>query len=181
MTQRLKRFYRDTVVPQLRQQFQYKNQHQIPRVEKIVINRGLGDASQNAKVLESSLSELSLIATQRGVVTRARKAIAGFKIREQRPVGLTVTLRGERRYAFLDRLRNLALPRIRDFQGVGPKSFDGHGNYSLGLEEQLRFPEINYDQIDQLRGMDISIITTCRTDEEGYALLKSMGMPFRTR
>lgn len=181
MTQRLKRFYRDTVVPQLRQQFQYKNQHQIPRVEKIVINRGLGDASQNAKVLEASLSELSLIATQRGVVTRARKAIAGFKIREQMPVGLTVTLRGERRYAFLDRLRNLALPRIRDFQGVGPKSFDGHGNYSLGLEEQLRFPEINYDQIDQLRGMDISIITTCRTDEEGYALLKSLGMPFRNR
>lgn len=181
MTQRLKRFYRDTVVPQLRQQFQYKNQHQVPRVEKIVINRGLGDASQNAKLLESSLSELSLIATQRGVVTRSRKAIAGFKIREKMPVGLTVTLRGERRYAFLDRLRNLALPRIRDFQGVSPKSFDGHGNYSLGLEEQLMFPEINYDQIDQLRGMDISIITTCRTDEEGHALLKSMGMPFRAR
>lgn len=181
MTQRLHSFYREKVVPQLRQQFGYQNQHQVPRVEKIVLNRGLGDASQNAKLLEASLSELSVIATQRGVITRARKAIAGFKIREDRPVGLTVTLRGERRYAFLDRLRNLALPRIRDFQGVNPKSFDGHGNYTLGVEEQLRFPEINYDQIDQLRGRDISIITSCRTDEEGFALLKTLGRPFRAR
>jgi large subunit ribosomal protein L5 len=181
MTQRLNTFYREKVAPQLRQQFQYKNPLQVPLVKKIVINRGLGDASQNNKLLESSLDELSLIATQRGVVTRARKAIAGFKIRENRPVGLTVTLRGERRYAFLDRLRNLALPRIRDFQGVNPKSFDGHGNYTLGLEEQLRFPEINYDQIEQLRGRDISIITSCPSDEEGYALLKSLGRPFRAR
>lgn len=181
MTQRLKRYYRDTVVPQLRQQFQYKNLHQVPAVEKIVINRGLGEAAQNAKLLEASLSELSVIATQRGVITRSRQAIAGFKIRENMPVGLRVTLRGERMYAFLDRLMNLALPRLRDFQGVNPKSFDGRGNYSLGLEEQLLFPEIQYDQIDQVRGMDISIITSCRTDEEGYALLKSLGMPFRAR
>ena len=132
-------------------------------------------------MLESSLNELSIIASQRGVVTRSRKAIAGFKIREKMPVGVSVTLRGEKMYAFLDRLINLALPRIRDFQGVSPKSFDGRGNYSLGLEEQLMFPEINYDQIDQIRGMDISIITTCNSDEEGVALLKSLGMPFRNK
>jgi large subunit ribosomal protein L5 len=181
MAQRLKQFYSETVVPKLIQQFNYTNPHQVPRLEKIVINRGIGDASQNAKVLESSLNELSVIASQRGVVTRSRKAIAGFKIREKMPVGISVTLRGEKMYAFLDRLINLALPRIRDFQGVSPKSFDGRGNYSLGLEEQLMFPEINYDQIDQIRGMDISIITTSNSDEEGVALLKNLGMPFRSK
>jgi large subunit ribosomal protein L5 len=181
MAQRLKNFYLETVTPNLVKQFKYTNHHQVPRLEKIVINRGLGDASQNAKLLESSLNELSIIASQRGVVTRSRKAIAGFKLREKMPVGVSVTLRGEKMYAFLDRLINLALPRIRDFQGVSPKSFDGRGNYSLGLEEQLMFPEINYDQIDQIRGMDISIITTCTSDEEGVALLKSLGMPFRSK
>ena len=181
MAQRLKKFYLEKVVPKLVTQFNYKNSHEVPQLEKIVINRGLGDASQNAKILESSLNELSVIASQRGVVTRSRKAIAGFKIREKMPVGVSVTLRGEKMYAFLDRLINLALPRIRDFQGVSAKSFDGRGNYSLGLEEQLMFPEINYDQIDQIRGMDISIITTCKSDEEGVALLKNLGMPFRNK
>jgi large subunit ribosomal protein L5 len=145
-----------------------------------VINRGLGEASQNAKALESSINELTTIAGQKPVVTRAKKAIAGFKLRKGMPVGVMVTLRGERMYAFLDRLLNLALPRIRDFRGVSPKSFDGRGNYSLGVREQLIFPEIDYDSIDQIRGMDISIITTATTDEEGRALLKEMGMPFRT-
>jgi large subunit ribosomal protein L5 len=181
MVQRLKKFYSEKVAPQLVKQFNYSNIHEIPKLEKIVINRGLGDASQNAKLLESSLTELSVIASQRGVITRSRKAIAGFKIREKMPVGISITLRGEKMYAFLDRLINLALPRIRDFQGVSPKSFDGRGNYSLGLEEQLMFPEINYDQIDQIRGMDISIITSSNSDEEGYALLKSLGMPFRAK
>jgi large subunit ribosomal protein L5 len=181
MVQRLKQFYSEKVTPQLVKQFSYSNMHEIPKLEKIVINRGLGDASQNAKLLESSLTELSVIASQRGVITRSRKAIAGFKIREKMPVGISITLRGEKMYAFLDRLINLALPRIRDFQGVSPKSFDGRGNYSLGLEEQLMFPEINYDQIDQIRGMDISIITTSKSDEEGYALLKLLGMPFRAK
>ncbi|TAF50429.1 MAG: 50S ribosomal protein L5, partial [Oscillatoriales cyanobacterium] len=142
-------------------------------------NRGLGEASQNAKALDSSLNEIAIITGQKPVVTRAKKAIAGFKIRKGVPVGVMVTLRGDRMYDFLDRLINLALPRIRDFRGISPKSFDGRGNYSLGLREQLIFPEIEYDRIDQIRGMDISIITTANTDEEGRALLKEMGMPFR--
>ncbi len=139
----------------------------------------MGDASQNSKLLESCSNELSVITGQHGIMTRAKKAIAGFKLRQKMPVGVVVTLRGERMYAFLDRLINLALPRIRDFQGMNPKSFDGHGNYSLGLDEQLMFPEIDYDKIDQIRGMDISIITTAQTDQEGLALLKSFGMPFK--
>ena len=143
------------------------------------MNRGLGEASQNAKALDSSISEIGIITGQKPVVTRAKKAIAGFKIRKGVPVGVMVTLRGDRMYDFLDRLINLALPRIRDFRGISPKSFDGRGNYSLGLREQLIFPEIEYDRIDQIRGMDISIITTANTDEEGRALLKEMGMPFR--
>ena len=145
----------------------------------MTVNRGLGEASQNAKALESSLSEIATITGQKPVVTRAKKAIAGFKIRKGMPVGVMVTLRAERMYAFLERLINLALPRIRDFRGVSPKSFDGRGNYTLGLREQLIFPEVDYDSIDQIRGMDISIITTAKTDEEGRALLKEMGMPFR--
>ena len=179
MVQRLQQFYQETIVPKLMEQFQYKNKHQVPTLEKIVINRGLGDASQNAKLLESCSKELSLITGQQGIVTRSKKAIAGFKLRHKMPVGVTVTLRGDRMYAFLDRLINLALPRIRDFQGMSLKSFDGHGNYSLGLEEQLMFPEIDYDKIDQVRGMDISIITTSRTDQEATALLKAFGMPFK--
>lgn len=181
MVQRLEQFYQKKIVPELTEQFQYKNQHQVPVLQKIVINRGLGDASQNSKLLESSSNELSVITGQQGIMTRAKKAIAGFKLREKMPVGVVVTLRGERMYAFLDRLINLALPRIRDFQGINPKSFDGHGNYSLGLDEQLMFPEINYDQIDQVRGMDISIITSANTDQESQALLKAFGMPFKTQ
>ncbi|MGB5769603.1 MAG: 50S ribosomal protein L5 [Crocosphaera sp.] len=177
---RLKTIYQETIVPKLQQQFSYSNIHQVPKVAKITVNRGLGEASQNAKALESSIRELETITGQKPVVTRAKKAIAGFKIREGMPVGVMVTLRSGKMYAFLDRLINLALPRIRDFRGISPKSFDGRGNYSLGIREQLIFPEIDYDTIDQIRGMDVSIITTAQTDEEGRALLKEMGMPFRT-
>jgi large subunit ribosomal protein L5 len=179
MVQRLQSFYSQKITPTLMEQFTYKNKYQVPKIEKIVINRGIGDASQNAKLLDSSLSELTVIAGQKGIVTRSKKAIAGFKLRQKMPVGVSVTLRGERMYSFLDRLVNLALPRIRDFQGISAKSFDGHGNYSLGLEEQLMFPEIDYDKIDQVRGMDISIITTSKNDQEGFALLKAFGMPFK--
>ncbi|QUS61271.1 50S ribosomal protein L5 [Synechocystis sp. PCC 7339] len=180
MTQRLKTLYQETVLPKLQEEFGYKNIHQVPKLIKVTVNRGLGEASQNAKALESSLAELATITGQKPVVTRARKAIAGFKIREGMPVGVMVTLRSERMYAFLDRLINLALPRIRDFRGISPNSFDGRGNYSLGIREQLIFPEIDYDTIDQIRGMDVSIITSAQTDEEGRALLKALGMPFRS-
>ncbi|MFM7575596.1 MAG: 50S ribosomal protein L5, partial [Microcystaceae cyanobacterium] len=163
------------------EEFGYKNIHEVPKVIKITVNRGLGEASQNAKALESSIAEISTITGQKPVVTRAKKAIAGFKIRQGMPVGVMVTLRSEQMYAFLDRLINLALPRIRDFRGISPNSFDGRGNYSLGVREQLIFPEIDYDTIDQIRGLDISIITTAKTDEEGRALLKAMGMPFRNQ
>jgi large subunit ribosomal protein L5 len=169
----------ETIVPKLIDEFEYTNIHQVPKVTKITVNRGLGEASQNAKALESSLNEIATITGQKPVVTRAKKAIAGFKIREGMPVGVMVTLRSQRMYAFLDRLINLALPRIRDFRGISPRSFDGRGNYTLGLREQLLFPEIEYDSIDQIRGMDISIVTTANTDEEGRALLREMGMPFR--
>ena len=175
----LKETYSRNIVPKLSEQFGYSNIHQVPKVSKIIINRGLGEASQNAKALESSLQELATITGQKPVVTRAKKAIAGFKIRQGMPVGVMVTLRGDRMYAFLERLINLALPRIRDFRGISPKSFDGRGNYSLGVREQLIFPEIDYDSIDQIRGMDISIVTTAGSDEEGRALLQEMGMPFR--
>ena len=179
MKKKLKHLYQDTIITKLREQFGYTNLHEVPKVLKITVNRGLGEASQNARALESSINELTTITGQKPVVTRAKKAIAGFKIREGMPVGVMVTLRSERMYAFLDRLISLALPRIRDFRGVSPKSFDGHGNYSLGIREQLIFPEIDYDTIDQIRGMDVSIVTTAKTDEEGRALLKAMGMPFR--
>lgn len=179
MTVRLKQLYTDTAVPKLQEQFSYNNIHQVPRLTKITVNRGLGEAAQNAKAMENSLSEIAIITGQRPVVTRAKKAIAGFKIREGMPVGVMVTLRGERMYAFLDRLISLALPRIRDFRGLSPRSFDGRGNYTLGLREQLIFPEVEYDSIDQIRGMDVSISTTANTDEEGRALLKVLGMPFR--
>lgn len=179
MSNRLKTSYEEKVVPALTEQFSYKNIHEVPKVVKITVNRGLGEASQNAKALEASVNELAIITGQKPVVTRAKKAIAGFKIRQGMPVGVMVTLRADRMYNFLDRLMNLALPRIRDFRGISPKSFDGRGNYTLGLREQLIFPEIEYDSIDQVRGMDISIITTANTDEEGRALLKELGMPFR--
>ncbi|MBD0264566.1 MAG: 50S ribosomal protein L5 [Tolypothrix sp. Co-bin9] len=167
------------MVPKLMNQFQYSNIHQVPKLLKITVNRGLGEAASNAKSLEASLSEIAVITGQKPVVTRAKKAIAGFKIRQGMPVGIMVTLRGERMYAFIDRLISLSLPRIRDFRGISPKSFDGRGNYTLGVREQLIFPEVEYDSIDQVRGMDISIITSAKNDEEGRALLKEMGMPFR--
>ncbi|MDJ0615561.1 MAG: 50S ribosomal protein L5 [Calothrix sp. MO_192.B10] len=179
MSIRLKKTYQETIVPKLMKQFEYTNIHQVPKLVKITVNRGLGEASQNAKALEASLSEIAVITGQKPVVTRAKKAIAGFKIREGMPVGVMVTLRSSKMYDFLDRLINLSLPRIRDFRGISPKSFDGRGNYTLGVREQLIFPEVEYDSIDQIRGMDISIITTANTDEEGRALLKEMGMPFR--
>ena len=179
MPDKLKVVYQEKIVPTLMDQFKYTNIHQVPKVVKVTVNRGLGEASQNAKALDSSINEIGIITGQKPVVTRAKKAIAGFKIRKGVPVGVMVTLRADRMYDFLDRLINLALPRIRDFRGISPKSFDGRGNYSLGLREQLIFPEIEYDSIDQIRGMDISIITTANTDEEGRALLKEMGMPFR--
>jgi large subunit ribosomal protein L5 len=159
--------------------FQYKNIHQVPKIEKIVINRGIGSASQNQKMVDSALKELGMIAGQKGVITRSKKAIASFKLREQMPVGVAVTLRGNRMYGFLDRLIHLALPRVRDFQGINPRSFDKKGNYSLGLEEQLMFPEIEYDKIDQIRGMDISIVTTATKQEEGLSLLQEFGLPFK--
>jgi large subunit ribosomal protein L5 len=179
MAEKLKVTYREKIVPKLMEQFQYENVHQVPKLVKVTVNRGLGEAAQNAKALEASLSEIAMITGQKPVVTRAKKAIAGFKIRKGMPVGIMVTLRSDRMYAFLERLINLALPRIRDFRGISPKSFDGRGNYTLGLREQLIFPEVEYDRIDQIRGMDISIITTANTDEEGRALLKEIGMPFR--
>ncbi len=179
MQKPLKTIYQETIVPKLKEQFGYSNIHQVPKVIKVTVNRGLGEASQNAKALESSIAEFSVITGQKPVVTRAKKAIAGFKLREGMPVGVMVTLRSDKMYAFLERLINLVLPRIRDFRGISPKSFDGRGNYTLGIKEQLIFPEISYDSIDQIRGMDVSIITTALTDEEGRALLKEMGMPFR--
>lgn len=179
MPKPLKTRYLEDIVPKLTEQFNFSNVHQVPKVVKIVINRGLGEASQNAKALESSINELTVITGQKPVVTRAKKAIASFKIRQGMPVGVMVTLRREKMYAFLERLIALALPRIRDFRGISPKSFDGRGNYSLGVREQLMFPEIDYDSIDQIRGMDISIVTSAANDEEGRALLREMGMPFR--
>lgn len=181
MTERLKTLYKSTISPKLLTEFQYQNSYQIPKLTKIVINRGLGSASQNSKILDVSLNELSLIAGQKGVLTRSKQAIAGFKLRAKTPVGVSIVLRGNRMYAFLDRLISLALPRIRDFQGINPRSFDQAGNYSLGLEEQLMFPEINYDKIDQVQGMDITIVTTAKTDREAWRLLQEFGMPFKDK
>jgi large subunit ribosomal protein L5 len=179
MSQTFKLNYQQVIVPKLQEQFGFKNVMEVPKVIKITVNRGLGEAATNAKALESSVAEIAKITGQKPVITRAKKAIAGFKIRQGMPVGVMVTLRGDRMYAFLDRFINLSLPRIRDFRGISPNSFDGRGNYSIGIREQLIFPEIEYDQIDQIRGMDISIITTANNDEEGRALLKAMRMPFR--
>ncbi|KGG27378.1 MULTISPECIES: 50S ribosomal protein L5 [unclassified Prochlorococcus] len=176
----LKQRYRETIQPKLLKDLSLSNIHEVPKVLKITVNRGLGEAAQNAKSLEASITELATITGQKVVVTRAKKAIAGFKIRQGMPIGCAVTLRGERMYAFLERLINLALPRIRDFRGVSPKSFDGRGNYTLGVREQLIFPEISFDKVDAIRGMDITIVTSARTDEEGQSLLREMGMPFRS-
>ena len=176
----LKQRYQKSIQPKLLKDLSLRNIHQVPKVTKISLNRGLGEAAQNAKALEASIAELATITGQKAIVTRAKKAIAGFKIRQGMPIGCAVTLRGDRMYAFLERLINLALPRIRDFRGVSPKSFDGRGNYTLGVKEQIIFPEISFDKIDAIRGMDITIVTSARTDEEGRALLREMGMPFRS-
>ena len=176
---RLKTKYQSDVVPAMMKEFGYKNTMQVPRLEKITLNVGLGEATQNIKVIDSAVAEITAIAGQKPVVTRAKKAIANFKLREGVPIGCMVTLRRERMYEFLDRLIHVALPRVRDFKGVPPKGFDGRGNYALGLREQLIFPEIVYDKIDKVRGMDISIVTTARTDEDAKVLLTHLGMPFR--
>ena len=176
----LKKRYRETIQPKLQKDLSLTNIHEVPKVLKLTVNRGLGEAAANAKSLEASVNELAQITGQKVVVTRAKKAIAGFKIRQGMPIGCAVTLRGDRMYAFLERLINLALPRIRDFRGVSPKSFDGRGNYTLGVREQIIFPEISFDKIDAIRGMDITIVTTARSDEEGRALLREMGMPFQS-
>ena len=175
----LKKRYRETIRPKLLKDLSLSNIHQVPKVLKINVNRGLGEAAQNSKSLEASLSEMAIITGQKALVTRAKKAIAGFKIRQGMPIGCTVTLRGDKMYSFLERLINLALPRIRDFRGVSSKSFDGRGNYTLGVKEQLIFPEISFDKVDSIRGMDITIVTSAQSDSEGKALLSEMGMPFR--
>ena len=179
MASRMKEKYLKEVAPTLRKDFSYKNPMQVPSVHKVVINIGMGEAIQNAKAMDAAVSDLSTITGQRPVITRAKRSVAAFKLREGMQIGCKVTLRGERMYHFLDKLMNVALPRIRDFQGVSSEAFDGRGNYTLGLREQLVFPEIDYDKVDKLRGMEISIITTARTDEEGRQLLKLMGMPFK--
>lgn len=176
--QRLQALYREHVRPALIKEFGYRNVMQVPTVEKIVVNVGMGEALDNPKALDFAVQDLAKITGQRPVVTRARRSIAGFKLRAGRAIGVKVTLRGERMWAFLDRLCNVALPRQRDFRGV-PEAFDGRGNYTLGLREQLVFPEINYDQIDKIRGLEISIVTSAKSDEEGRRLLELLGMPFR--
>ena len=176
---RLKERYQREIVPQLRKDLGCKNVSQVPRLEKIVLNMGLGEAIQNAKIIDAAVVELTAITGQKPVVTKARKAIANFKLRENMPIGCMVTLRGERMYEFLDRLVNLALPRVRDFRGVSDRAFDGRGNYSLGIREQIIFPEIDLDKIDKVRGVSVSIVTSAGTDAEGKALLKALGMPFR--
>jgi len=176
---RLKEQYLNELAPKLMKELQLKNVMEIPRVEKVVINMGLGEAIQNIKVLESAVEELSRITGQKAVITRAKRSIATFKLREGMPIGCMVTLRRERAYEFLDRLINVALARVRDFKGVSPKGFDGRGNYTLGIREQLIFPEIDIEKIDKVKGMNISIVTSARTDEEGRALLAALGMPFR--
>ncbi|MEQ1564085.1 MAG: 50S ribosomal protein L5 [Myxococcota bacterium] len=175
---RLRKKYDETVVARLREQFAYENVMQVPRLQKVVINLSMKDAIQNSKLLETASEELSLIAGQRAVITRSRKSIANFKLRENMPIGARVTLRGARMWEFFDRLITVAVPRIRDFRGVNPKAFDGRGNYSLGLTEQIIFPEIDYDKVSKISGMNIAFVTTAKTDEEGRELLRHLGMPF---
>ncbi|AVX21795.1 MAG: 50S ribosomal protein L5 [Bacillota bacterium] len=176
---RLREKYQAEVAPALMQKFGYKNVMQIPKLEKVVINIGLGEAIQNPKAIEAAVNDLTMITGQKPIVTRAKKSIAGFKLRENMPIGVKVTLRGDRMYHFLDKLFHVALPRVRDFRGVSPTGFDGRGNYNLGLKEQLIFPEIEYDKVDKLRGMNVTIVTSAKTDEEARELLRLLGMPFR--
>lgn len=178
-TPRLQALYREEIRGQLKERLELDNVMQVPRFEKIVVNMGVGEAVAQAKLLDGAVSDLTTIAGQRPVITRAKKSVANFKIREGNPIGAKVTLRGPRMWEFLDRLINLAIPRIRDFRGLSPRSFDGNGNYSFGVTEQLIFPEVDYDSIDAIRGMDITIVTTARTDEEGRALLEAFSFPFR--
>lgn len=175
---RLMERYQNEVVKSLMEKFNYSSKMQAPKIEKIVLNIGVGDAVSNSKLLDEAVNELTLISGQKPVITRAKKSIAGFKLREGAPIGCKVTLRGERMYEFLDKLVNISLPRVRDFRGVSNNSFDGRGNYTLGIKEQLIFPEINYDKVQKVRGMDIIIVTTANSDEEAYSLLKALGMPF---
>ena len=179
MASRMKEKYQKEVVPELVKEFSYKNPMQVPGIHKVVVNIGMGEAIQNAKAMDAAVADLGAITGQRPVITRAKRSVAAFKLREGMQIGCMVTLRGEHMYRFLDKLTNVALPRIRDFQGISAEAFDGRGNYTLGLREQLVFPEIDYDKVDKVRGMEISIVTTARTDEEGRRLLKLMGMPFK--
>lgn len=175
---RLKEKYAEEISKALMEKFSYKNVMQLPKLEKVVLNMGLGEAIANAKALDSAIGDMTIISGQKPVVTRAKKSIAGFKLREGMPIGVKVTLRGDRMYEFVDRLVSIALPRVRDFRGVSPKSFDGRGNYTLGVKEQLIFPEIDYDKVDKIRGMDITIVTSAPSDEEARELLRLLGMPF---
>src|SRR5258705_7122708 len=179
MAARLKQVYTENVIPALTKEFGYKNVMAVPKLDKISINIGLGEATQNAKLMDGAVNELGQIAGQKPVVTKARRSIAAFKLRENMPIGCMVTLRGDRMYEFFDRLVNVALPRVRDFRGISSKSFDGRGNYTLGIKDQLIFPEIDYSKVDKTKGMNVTITTTARTDAEGLSLLKQMGMPFR--
>ncbi|MEE9524312.1 MAG: 50S ribosomal protein L5 [Thermodesulfovibrionales bacterium] len=176
---RLKEKYQKEVVPELMKEFSYKSIMQVPKLDKIVLNVGLGEALQNIKLLDAAQNELTVISGQKAVVTKSKKAIAGFKLRKDLPIGCKVTLRKSKMYEFLDRMISVALPRIRDFRGISPKSFDGHGNYALGVKEQFIFPEVDYDKVEMVHGMDIIICTTAKTDEESKALLKHLGMPFK--
>jgi large subunit ribosomal protein L5 len=178
MPPRLKERYREEIVPAFMREFGYANVMQVPRVQKVVINIGLGEATQNAKALDAASQDLGIITGQKAVITRAKRSIANFKIRDGNPIGMMVTMRGDRMWEFLDRLLNAALPRIRDFRGVSPKAFDGRGSFSLGIREQLIFPEIEYDKVDRVRGMQVNIVTSARSDEEGKRLLELLGMPF---
>ena len=178
MTARLRETYKTSVFPALTEKFNYKNVMEVPKLEKVTINMGLGEAKDNAKLMEGAVEELAIITGQRPVVTKAKKSIANFKVRQGMPVGAKVTLRGDNMYEFIDKFFNIALPRVRDFKGVSRNSFDGRGNYSLGIKEQLIFPEIDYDKIDKIKGMDITFTTTAKTDEEAQALLEMLGMPF---
>jgi large subunit ribosomal protein L5 len=178
VTPRMKEMYRQEVMPALMKEFGYKNVMQVPRVEKVMLNMGMGEALQNPRALDSASEDVATITGQKPVITRAKRSIANFKVRQGNPIGIVVTIRGDRMYEFLDRLLNAALPRIRDFRGVSPNAFDGRGNFSLGIREQLIFPEIDYDKIDRIRGMQVTIATTAASDEEGKRLLELMGMPF---
>ena len=178
---RLQERYHTEIVPALRDEFQFTNPHQIPRLIKVVVNMGLGEAVQNSKVVGHAVQDLTTIAGQKPVVTRARKSIASFKLREGMPIGCMVTLRNKRMYEFCERLFNVALPRVRDFRGLSPKAFDGKGNYTLGIREQIIFPEIDYDKVDKIRGMNITFVTSAQTDEEGRSLLRHLGIPFRSQ